>query len=376
MSDENSEWFVEVVRIVSVEKHPGADRLELVRFATKDGVTAYTVVDRAGTWKPGDTAVYCAVDSLLPLDAERWAFLRPKDYVVGSGKKHRLKAARLRGVYSEGILTACPVDPNWDIVDMGITKYEAPEVGSPFTAPGEKRLLDGTLGGKFPIYRIQNLKKAPHYFEEGEEVIVTEKIHGTNARYMWEPGRGLTVGSHRVVKSRGKTVAEYLFGWLKRLWRREKPVSGGYYGEDLWSRVAETYALRGMYTAPNVVLYGEIYGANIQDLNYGCAEPRLRVFDAYDSDSGEWLSYEQLAILAADYDVNMAPVLYRGPYSQAKIAELAEGDTVLGPENGFPSGDTCIPARHIREGVVVRTPGRNAKVAKWVGEGYKMRKGG
>lgn len=408
MSDENSEWFVEVVRITSVQKHPGADRLELVRFATKDGETGYTVVDRAGTWRvgkgdgsnagPGEWAVYCAVDSMLPLDDWRWAFLRPKDYVVGSGKTHRLKAARLRGVYSEGILTEASVCGPSAQVDaykasrakgptiwaevLGITKYEAPEVGSALTPAGVK-VSDGTLGGKFPIYRIQNLKKAPHYFTADESVVVTEKIHGTNARYMWEPGRGLCVGSHRVVKVRGKTVAQSLVAWLKKLltFDREEFKPDGYYGEDLWSGVARKYDLAtGLADYPNTVLYGEIYGktesgANIQDLTYGVGSPKFRVFDAYDSARGEWLGYRELALMASDLGINMAPVLYRGFYNPAVVAQLAEGSTTVGPENGYPTGDTCIPAPHVREGVVVRGWGRNSKVAKYVGEGYKLRKG-
>lgn len=80
-----------IEKLISVEPHPNADRLDLVK------VLGYTCVSEKGLHKAGDIVVYIQPDSILP-EGEEWA--------EGFRKyaPSRIKAVKLRGIYSEGIL--------------------------------------------------------------------------------------------------------------------------------------------------------------------------------------------------------------------------------------------------------------------------------
>lgn len=80
-----------IERLISVEPHPNADRLDLVK------VLGYQCVSERGLHKAGDLVVYIQPDSILPEDAE-WAEGFRK-YAPG-----RIKCVKLRGEFSEGIL--------------------------------------------------------------------------------------------------------------------------------------------------------------------------------------------------------------------------------------------------------------------------------
>lgn len=94
------------IRIIDkVEPIPGADRIEK---ATIDG---WTVVVGKGLFKAGDRAVYCEIDSALPvvtnkkLDRDGSLAKRGLKTAHQTGEQyHVLKTIKLRGVYSQGLL--------------------------------------------------------------------------------------------------------------------------------------------------------------------------------------------------------------------------------------------------------------------------------
>ena len=96
----DTEFVAEVVRITEILPHGNADKLEIARFELKrTGLSSYPVIVRKGEYKVGDLACYFSVDCLLPLSHPAFAFLKQP----GSTKTvHRLRAARLRGVFSQG----------------------------------------------------------------------------------------------------------------------------------------------------------------------------------------------------------------------------------------------------------------------------------
>ncbi len=189
-----SEFHVAVVRVGPAEKHPGADRLEMTR------VNDYPVLFLSGQFREGDLAVYVPVDAVVPLDDPRWTFL---------DGHCRIKARRLRGVFSCGLLTElparppnpsleCPSDRPWQVGDnaaeaLGIVRYEPPD---PASTGGENEKNPGFL----PVYPdIDGLRRYPQLLEVGEPVVLLEKIHGCNARYCFKEGR-LWCGSHHQIK--------------------------------------------------------------------------------------------------------------------------------------------------------------------------------
>ncbi len=109
-----SEFHVQVVQVGEIRKHPNADLLSIT------DVNGYPVIMRTGDFAQGDKAVYVPIDSIVP-DEARWAFLKSKRHIL---------AARLRGIFSMGLLTQA--DPSWEVgqnvqKELHIEKYEQPE---------------------------------------------------------------------------------------------------------------------------------------------------------------------------------------------------------------------------------------------------------
>jgi len=115
--------------ISEIKPHPNADKLELAK------VLGYTCIVEKGKYKMGDAVVLIQPDTVLP--DKPWAEMFKK-------RGNRVKAMKLRGVYSFGIVMS-----PYDIMDafffadqfgnysdnigkevsdlIGVTKYEAPQ---------------------------------------------------------------------------------------------------------------------------------------------------------------------------------------------------------------------------------------------------------
>lgn len=293
-----SEWKVQVVKVGPLAKHPNADRLLMTK------VFDYPILTAVGEFQENDLAVYVPVDSVVPADDPRWEFLKGHN---------RIKARRLRGIFSMGLLTkAEPGMVEGEIVAerLGITKYEPPE---PMMMGGDNE----TCPFHFPTYTdLEAIRRWPDILVEGEEVQLSEKIHGANARYVWHQDR-LWVGSHTGIKRRD----------VNNLWWKAAIQAGL---DDILKK------------APGIAFYGEVYGA-VQNLKYGHTQGgkvSLAFFDALEITSGKYLDLDDFEKLASDLGLKVVPKLYRGPWNLG-LSEMAEGKTLIG-------GD------HVREGFVVR----------------------
>lgn len=325
-----SEFRVEVVRVTQVEKHPNADTLSIAKVAGD-----YPVIFQTGTYQEGSLAVHVPIDSVVPEGDPRWEFL---------GRHRRIKAKRLRGIFSMGLLTDAAsewVEGRCVQAELGIEKYE-PQI----RLPGRHGLPwagSEPAPGWFPRYTdLEALRRNPGVLVDGEEVVVTEKIHGANGRWAYGDGRHW-VGSHNHAR---KLAADC--PW--------------------WRAMYETGLDRVVERCPGLVFFGELHGELVQDLDYGVDGVTVRVFDVFDSSAGKYLDWRDFVALCVLESVPMAPVLYHGPWDEAAVRAMAEGRTTL-------------PGDHVREGVVVRPiverwdrrVGR--VVLKHVGEGYLLRKG-
>ena len=119
----------------------------------------------------------------------------------------------------------------------------------------------------------------------------------------------------------------------------------------------------------HLLVFGEIYGWNVQDLVYDCSknQQHFRVFDVLiDHVYQPWSVIEKVA---QALDVKTVPVLYRGPYNLGDTLRLRDGKTTLGEG-------------HVREGVVVTSepeeyhPEVGRKIIKFISDDYLLRKGG
>lgn len=344
-----SEYFTHVVKIECIEKHSNADTLDIIRvYGTKeDPFSGYSCIVKNGLWKEGDLGCYIAVDALVPLDHSEFSWLVGKHEKTVEGKKYALiKASKLRGIFSQGIFVPVPegFKEGDDISEhFGIKKWEPEEHSSP-SRPGGS-IKSGQMApdpGYMQHYDIEGFKKYGSLIEEGEEVILTEKIHGCQARYVF--------------------MNDQLYVASKRFYKKAEDQEN-----DAWWQAALKYDLPNkMKQIPGIALIGEMYG-QVQDLKYGKDSQELIFFDAFHTGAKRYLDYDDFVALCQKLDLPTVPVLYRGPW-KPELKELAEGMSTV-------PGANCI-----KEGWVLKLPKErwNAKVGrvflKLVGTMYHLRK--
>lgn len=159
-----------IEKIKSVVPHSNADRLDLVT------VLGYQCVTQRGLYKEGDIVIYIQPDSILP--EAPWA----EDYRKYSPK--RIKAVKLRGEWSEGIIVSKEVLKDLDIDCLFVesrvgcdvserldVKHYEPPMPQDLSAKG---LLPYGIG-KTDEERWENIV---HKLPYGEVVDVTLKIDG------------------------------------------------------------------------------------------------------------------------------------------------------------------------------------------------------
>lgn len=304
---------VNVVKLVSVEPHPNADKLELVK------VGEYTCVTPKGQFKVGDLAAYIEPDYVVP-ETPQFAFLgsRPKDRRIG--------AKKLRGIWSEGLLVPAPEGSGegQDVMAaLGVERWEPPEPGQPGWM-GVKGPPLGCLESvpeyirEVPKYDLENLKKYKEVLTPGEMVLVTEKLHGTNARYVWHDGR--------------------MYCGSRTQWRKEEPTN--VYWEALKQNPwIEQFCMDN----PNVVLCGEIFGA-VQDLRYGAKDKEFRfaAFDLWDPYGG--YRFPDVLHDGSSWDgpMRVVPILGEVEFDFEQLKEWAEMDSAFG---GIREGLVVQPIR-------------------------------
>ncbi|MFE9806861.1 RNA ligase (ATP) [Streptomyces sp. NPDC005548] len=342
--------------VLTVHEHPNADALELAQ------VGLYRAVVAKGAFRTGEHAVYIPEQSVLPAALIEELGLTGR--LAGSAAD-RVRAVRLRGELSQGIVCRPQALADTDLAraaeegtdfsgTLGIVKWVPP---IPPTMDGDVESAPGLL----PWVDIENIQRYPGIFTEGEPVVLTEKLHGSACLLTY------LADEDRVhVSSKG-------FG-AKSLALKENPRNlywravRGHGVPEAAARLAERLGAR------RVGIFGEVYGAGVQDLSYGADGRReaigYAVFDVSAEIGGEvrWLDAAELLT----GELPLVPRLYEGPYAIGRVLEIASGrETVSGRE------------LHLREGVVIRpaveryspvTGGR--AVAKALSPAYLTRKGG
>lgn len=348
---------------VTVIPHPDADAIELAQ------VGGYVSVVRKGEFKTGDLAVYIPEDFVVPNDILSRLGLEGR--LAGSGK-NRVKAIRLRGVLSQGIVGSFASlgisgEEGEEVGDrLGIVKYEPPipvaMAGEVFNA-GRELTLD---------FDVQNWKSYPDILREGEYVIFTEKLHGTCtiiAVLPYKDAHPEAFGEKRNILIMSKGLGAKGLA----LKNNERNQSNLYVRATraLVARIDEMQRdAADTVIVPNFIL-GETFGPGVQDLTYG-KEIGFRVFASAYGYRGDqhYLNWDFVnSSLKAQLNFETVPILYRGPFSEAIMREHTDGKTTMG-------------ADHIREGIVMvpaveRTDPRIGRVClKSVSAEYLTRKGG
>lgn len=121
----------------------------------------------------------------------------------------------------------------------------------------------------------------------------------------------------------------------------------------------------------DVVIYGEIFGPGVQDMDYGQKEKALRVFDI--SLDSVYLDHFEMTNLCDQFEIPVVPELYVGPFSHEVVEEHTYGKTTFkGVKCKFKDREGCV-IKPLRETFSEVLGGR--LILKSVSADYRDRKG-
>jgi hypothetical protein len=216
-------------------------------------------------------------------------------------------------------------------------------------------------------YKFPNMKNVPEMFNEDDEVCITRKLHGTNARY-------------GIVRKKKLSLLDKIRRWFGNQWIEYEYVYGshnvekgsdsqGFYDTDVWKTVAEKYGIReklwdhvkDTYFPDGIgsgfIIYGEIFGHGIQkNYDYGLTEIRFAGFDVevdghYEDNLSQTTHFQCLGL-------DQVETLYSGPWSKEEQDKYVFNNNIQG---------TKVP----HEGVVVKSlDGSRHKIAKVINPDY------
>lgn len=363
---EGSTYKVPYTTVLEIIPHGNAERLEVAM------VYGFQVVVPKGKYRVGSKVVYVPIDSVLPVELEDRLF--PPDSRIKL-HHHRVRQIRIRGLASQGML----IDPsdlsplNFNLItletdlkdSLRITKYEPPTQfkGAPGVPGARKRRQDNPLFHKYN--GLDNIKWFPTMFKDGEEVVIQEKLHGTNARASVLPYQANTIWK-KIKKLLGWSPAtENCYG-SNNVEISSKGSYQGFYGDDIYGNTFKSIDAFSKIKLGETI-FGEIIGEGIQkNYDYGVKGHKFVLFDVkvLQADGSQvWLSPKEVEAYAKERGFEMVPILYVGPYNKVIAYTMTKGDSVY------------CPTQKVREGIVLKkaseySVGGNKQALKWISEDY------
>lgn len=377
-------------RIEGVKEIPGYDRVEHARV----GAGWWCIVSKSDNFKPGDLCVYFEVDSKVPANDDRFAFMEKRNYKV--------KTLRMCKVYSQGLImpiTAFPeittTEEHVDVTDVlhityAVEEDNARKNGDPnakytsmkarhkklFKNPLVKKVMRYAWGRKLMFFFFGKKKDNPRTFpthfqfihktdEERCEnlpwvigykdpLIVTEKLDGTSSTYILEK----------------KGHNKYEFYVLSRNVRQQDENQQTYHDHNIYWDMAFKYDIENklkQYLEENgldyVCIQGESVGS-VQGNPLQLSEDDLYVFNFIRSDKGRIPSNEG-KLIVEEMGMKWVPILdlaFYMPDDMEEFKVMADGKSVVNPKVD-------------REGIVLRDPKTDFSF-KNVSRKYLLKHGG
>lgn len=360
-----STFKVPLTRVVDIGLHSNADKLEIAK------IYDFNVIVRKGQYKIGDEIIYIPIDSIISPELEVELF--PPDSKIKLYHR-RVKQIRIRGLASQGMIVSkediakvfkfVPNELERDYAEqIKITKYEPP-------VPTYQSSLVSGKPKKFnnPNFKnyngIDNIKWFPLLLKD-QDVVITEKLHGTSSKIGYLPYSASTLWKKIKKIFRFSPKYELCIG-SNNVQLQDRSDYAGYYGNNVYKNVLIDNEKLHLKIEENIVLYGEIIGHGIQKgYNYGCKEGEFKfvLFDVarlQEDGSYYWFTFDEVKQYGRDRNIDVVPELYRGLFCLEKIQELTKGNSVY------------CPSQKIREGVVVKPLNNNGKklVLKAISEEY------
>jgi RNA ligase (TIGR02306 family) len=360
---ENLNSVCYISQINEVKEIPGADNIE------QAVIGGWNCIVKKGEYKSGDFVAIATTDAVIPQELSD--AMNVTNYLRKGG---RVRTVKLRGVYSECLVIPkqfLPIGynaPGKDLMEaLDIYKYEPP-VKQIQLASGKK--IKYKENPNFHIYyKFPNLKNVVGMFTKDDDVQITRKIHGTNARY------GIVKKSKLSLWDKVKKFFRLTDEWINYEYvygshNVEKGSdSQGFYSTDVWREVADKYGIKERLwnyvkqqhiedLGSGFVIYGEIYGAGIQkNYDYGLNELEFAGFDV--TIDGKYCTTHYSEFIVTEVlGLNHVEELHVGKWSQ----EIQDKYTF----NNFIDG-TKVP----HEGIVIKhTSGERQRVAKVINPDY------
>jgi RNA ligase (TIGR02306 family) len=365
MENQNSVAYVGIIG--SVSEIPGADNIELVT------VGGWNAITKKGEYQVGDKVVVATTDAVIPKELSD--DMGVTNYLR---KGQRVRTVKLRGVYSECLLIPLNyvfksfsaqngfLDGQDMMGVLNIYKYEPPVKTITLQSGGRK--IKYHQNPNFHVYyKFPNQKNVPDMFNEEDEVVITRKLHGTNARYGIVRKKKLSLLDRVKMFFGNKWAAfEYVYGSHNV---EKGSDSQGFYDTDVWKTVANQYDIRGklwdhvkdtyepLDLTEGFVIYGEIYGAGIQkNYEYGLTDVKFAGFDV--QVDGVYQPYINETVHFDCLQLPQVELLYQGIWVKEIQDTFVFNNNIEG---------TKIP----HEGVVVKSvTGDRRKVSKVINPDY------
>lgn len=331
-----SNWKVSKEKI-ALFTHPNADALMLGR------VGSYQVVVQKGLYNDGDEVVFAPEKSVLSGDLKN----EFEKYLAGPNKD-RVKAVRLRGEISSGIIVPPFLIPNMTELEvgvdvselLGITKYEPP---IPTQLAGKVKSFDMPFVGN---HDCEHANVYVNDLVDGERVVITEKVHGSQFILAHNIDTNETIVSSKGLLKSGLTIEE---SDENTYWIAAK-------NDDIINKI------RSNWTEGVVQIFGEVIPVQ-GGYSYGQTKPTTSLFDI--RVNGESVPYDMVPEV---FKSQWVPVVYDGVLNLDKKEVVIYSDPERGihktridyllPKNivDLCKGNELVSGReiHIREGVVLR----------------------
>lgn len=311
-----------IEEIAAIRPHPNADSLELAT------ILGWQSVVRKGEFSAGDKIVFVVIDTILPSDAPWCEFLRKGDNPI------RLKTAKIRGQYSQGLALPISVLPenmqSWQVGadvggQLGIKKYEK-EVPSQ---------LRGHIIGAFPTFKtattdedngLSNLDIVDAVIRH--PLAITQKLDGSSMTVIVEDGKIAHVCSRKMDLAE---TAENAF-WIA-------------------ARKIELSVIAMSMDCHSFVMQGELMGPGIQGNQMALSKPTMFVFQLRPTNTMQWFDYHDMRAILHGSFVDPVPLLAEGVHIDgtrdevlAQLQETANIQTI----NGNPAeGIVVRPSKYI-----------------------------
>jgi RNA ligase (TIGR02306 family) len=367
-----SEFVVKARKISSISPIEGADSIEVAQ------IMGYQCVVQKDLHTVGDNVIYIPEAAVLP---EKLLKITGFEGKLAGSKKNRVKAIKLRGVLSQGlVLPLYEITRNYNVsVDdilesenlmelLNIEKY-IPIVPASFKGDGVA-LQDANR----VVFDVENYKNEPHLIAHKEEIFVTEKIHGTMAACGYGP---LNVGDKisdftkdqyehcYFASSKGMFAKGIVFPFTEENIRKNLYCKT-FHDMNMFMKL-EPYHREMLKPNQGIVIFGEIFGNGVQDLKYNQEIPTFKGFAVYiyeDSlSNGKFIPAAQAKEVIEEMWIPFVPIIKTMEYNPEALKYLATGNSTI-------DGST-----HIREGVVAHSTQRFAML-KFINDDYLTRKGG